>query len=735
MSLKNLKIGVRLIGGFLIVTVILAIVGGVGFLGLSNMTEESEKIRKAAPLVDAAMEMKISAISDMLATMDLLAAENQKDLDEVWKGHEENVKNFDIYADGILNGAEIEAGTIYATTDETLKKVVYETDKFHNDEFQPRLEKIRDNMSEAYVIRKKLNDAMGNFETVYDEIIALAGKLEGAVKGQIRNKVRGRVSAKAIMNKETGWADMAMEIKTTITTSRVKIEEYAQGLDTASLVGIEKEYRETIKEFDTWIDALLMGARTDEGVIVAIDNRQIREYAQKLDDLHNGAFQKNAELFIGYQKSLAEIKEKTGVLDLEADKIAGEVIGLLGSIEEKSNTVMNNAYKMSEEAASASQTSTIVGIVIGLMVSILLGIFITRSVTIPLQESVNAANSLADGDLSVTVVVDRTDETGQLLLAMHKMIEKFSQVVGDITNASTNVASGSQELSSTSQEMSQGATEQAASVEETSSSMEQMTSNIQQNTDNSMQTEKIASQAANDARKSGDAVKEAVVAMKDIAGKISIIEEIARQTNLLALNAAIEAARAGEHGKGFAVVASEVRKLAERSQNAAGEITELSSTSVVVAEKAGEMLEKLVPDIQKTAELVQEISASSNEQNTGAVQINKALQQLDQIIQQNASASEEMASTSEELSAQAEMLQDIIAFFKVGQEDRSSVQRTVQNAKASRKTMVRRQPAHIAHTGKETLHLPAKEIESTQPAGVSLDMGDTHGDDSEFEKY
>ena len=195
--------------------------------------------------------------------------------------------------------------------------------------------------------------------------------------------------------------------------------------------------------------------------------------------------------------------------------------------------------------------------------------------------------------------------------------------------------------------------------------MEEMASNIQQNTDNAAQTEKISHKAAQNARESGAAVSDAVMAMNEIAGRISIIEEIARQTNLLALNAAIEAARAGEHGKGFAVVATEVRRLAERSQIAAREIGAFSTDTLEISEKAGMMLEKLVPDIRKTAELVQEISAASREQNSGTQQINKAIRQLDQVVQQNASAAEEMASTSEELASQAQQLQGSISFFKI----------------------------------------------------------------------
>ncbi|QWV94715.1 MCP four helix bundle domain-containing protein [Geomonas oryzisoli] len=331
----------------------------------------------------------------------------------------------------------------------------------------------------------------------------------------------------------------------------------------------------------------------------------------------------------------------------------------------------------------------------------------------------DAAKEVSNGNLMVSLKERSAQD--ELIHALSAMVGKITEVVTEVKVAADNVASGSVQLSANAQSMSQGASQQAAAAEEASSSMEEMSANIRQNADNAQQTEKIAVKSADDAKEGGKAVAETVQAMKDIAGKISIIEEIARQTNMLALNAAIEAARAGEHGKGFAVVASEVRKLAERSQVAAGEISELSITSVEVAERAGEMLSAILPDIQKTAELVQEINASSKEQDTGAQQINKAIQQLDQVIQQNASASEEMASTAEELSSQSEQLQSTISFFRVDMAAREHRGAPKQLTKSVSKNEVKQLKQRSAAPAKKAM-------------GHDLVLADTDGD-SDFERF
>ena len=398
----------------------------------------------------------------------------------------------------------------------------------------------------------------------------------------------------------------------------------------------------------------------------------------------------------------------------------------------------NDAWKASDSSTesvigivASSKTIAVVMLIIGIVVSVGVSIFITRSITIPTGLCLKFANALAGGDLTQRVEVTSNDEIGQLVKAMDELGGSLRNVVADITKAADNVASGSAEMSATSQQLSQGASEQSASAEETTSSMEEMTSSIQQNADNAKQTDKLASKAAADTQASGEAVNQTVQSMKEIAEKINIIEEIARKTDLLALNAAVEAARAGEHGKGFAVVASEVRKLAERSQTAAADISRLTVTGVTVAEGAGEMLNKLVPDIRKTAELVQEINAASNEQNVGAGQVNKAIQELDKVIQQNASAAEEMASTAEELTSQAEQLQATIGFFKTGEtgSSRGSASKA-RHAKVAHAAPPKNEPAHAFASGSAE--------KKSKSSGISIELGNgSSGDahDHEFTRF
>ena len=709
---RRLKIGTKLLGAFLLVALLVAVSGVLGIVMTGIMGNQFRTImRKEVPLKDISMEAAISMLMG-------------KDAAAEYMNKTEGIEKIESV---MLNSME--------DLHVWLSILIYGTDSpdFINSKAGQRFRQEGWSVSAAKGTGKIVSLAV-TADQDYENLLKEFNTLISARKAELDDN---REVTRQMSLFDQSFADLENTLATYV-NARISQTAYSRAMEFGFISSKQKaiceEYAGLDEQNPAYQKTLKDEYTTLSGDVTRLEASlpvNFRSRYKAVDDIYNKIIDKKDSALARKDMTAANMKN----LDSHSEKI-------MNTLEKLEQETDSELVKMKEQSAGISSFAVYLLIAISvvcILLAILLGILITRDLLNQLGGEpdyiAQLARQVADGDLTMKLVSGRKKETG-IFAAIRDMIKNLINVTTNVIAASENVASGSQEMSSTAQQLSQGSTEQAASAEEVSSSIEQMGANIRQNADNALQTEKIAQKAAEDADSGGKAVYQTVSAMKEIAQKISIIEEIARQTNLLALNAAIEAARAGEYGRGFAVVASEVRKLAERSQKAAGEISELSSSSVEIAEKAGELLRQIVPGIQKTAELVLEISTASAEQKTGTEQINKAIIQLDQVIQQNASASEQMASMAEELSSQAEQLQSTISYFKVNPVEKHSFSDHNRHHGDINKHSLKRD-IRIAHV-KDYKEQGSNEMHTgKKPAGVKIYMGnEDQGDelDNDFEK-
>ncbi|WP_437783617.1 CHASE3 domain-containing protein [Sorangium sp. So ce1097] len=408
------------------------------------------------------------------------------------------------------------------------------------------------------------------------------------------------------------------------------------------------------------------------------DNPRQQARLDKLSRDHDEWISSSLEPVIQLRRSAEEAKAPAdrafdAVTRARGKSSMDQMRATLKEIDDEERALLDQRQAATNALVTSMFVTLQVGGLFGVVVAIVLAVIFSRMILRPLTQAVSVHQRIAEGDFTSDVAVKSSDEFGQMLVAVKSMSDRLAGLISEVRGGAISVSSVSVQLSATAQSLSQGTSEQAASVEETMASLQQLSGTIAKNAANCKQVEETAHRRTKDAEQSGHAVRETVEAMKAITQRIVIIEEIAYQTNLLALNAAIEAARAGEHGKGFAVVATEVRRLAERSRDAAKEIGSFAASSITVAERSGQLIAELVPSIRETAELVQVVAVASREQSNGVAQISGAVELIEQATQRNAAISEELASTAAELSAQAEQLQNVMASFRLSQESNGDV--------------------------------------------------------------
>lgn len=639
---KNLKLGTKIILGFLAVVALVCVAGVTGYWGVQTVGKALHVVaNEEAPIADASMEMMLAVgegkmLGDELkGVTTVIVNEDASKIEGIVKAFNDATTQFDTWANAILEGGEIEGEIIIKTDNAELASLTSEAQKLHDDEFQPAFNSLKETGQKLITAKAAADKAMKDMESVCEGLIQAAETFELTVGEEIDSSLSAADTAektKQVVIEEVPLADCAMEAKYSIVQSRITLEEIAQTTTEEEITTILSEYENSVNDFDMWITAALQGGEIEGNKIIATDNDKIRRVAEQLDKEHEG-FQKAAIDTIRERGNMITEAKAADQAIAKLDEVGEKMTAMLVKIEGLAGDEMDKAKENGQIARATATWSLITIVVASIIAGLMIGFFLTRSIT-----------------------------------------KVLNRIVSALSEGAEQVASASGQVSSASQSLAEGATEQAAGLEETSSSLEEMASMTKQNAYNAQQANTLASEARKAAdngtesmTRMNEAIQEIQKSSDETAKIIKVIDEIAFQTNLLALNAAVEAARAGEAGKGFAVVAEEVRNLAMRSAEAAKNTANMieesvknSQNGVDIATEVGKVLEEIVQGIGKTTDLVSEIAAASQEQAQGIDQVNTAVAQMDKVTQQNAANAEESASASEELTAQAESMNEVV---------------------------------------------------------------------------
>jgi len=661
MNWKNLNLGKKLGIGFGALLLLIVFMLFVSYTGLSNSSQGFTEYREMARDTNLAGRLQANMLMVRMNVKEFIITGSDKDKQE-YQSYLDKMSEF----------------LAQAQTDIADPKQAEEIDLVDKD-----VKTYENGFEQIVTLQNHRNQLMDNTLNI---------------KGPAIEKALSKIMFDSEANQETQNVYQSGLALRSLLLARLYVVKFLDTNDQASVDRVNKEFTDFQTQLETLNQQIIDATRKQQLTKIIQDKN---EYQKAFDDLVKTILDRNLII--------------SDTLDIIGPLVANNV-------EDVKLDIMATQDVLGPKLIASNTSSTRLLMIISffsLLFGIIIAIIISRGIINPLMKSVSMSESVADGDLTKQIDLDQKDEIGQLSNALNHMSKNLGQVMSNIQGSAEQVASSSEELSTSSQSLSSAATEQASSLEETSASIEQLASSIEQNTENSNNANAIATKAAQDAQRGGEAVISTVESMKKIADQISIVDDIADQTNLLALNAAIEAARAGEMGKGFAVVAVEVRKLAERSQQAAKEITELATTSVEGANEAGKLIQQIVPDIQKTSELVEEISMACQEQSNGANQIREAITTLDQVTQQNSATSEESAAASEELAGQAQAMQEMVSQFKI-------------NSNANSYSSMQNKRASSSASSQSSIRPMVNNTVSQLPEPKKLD---SQNDDTEFRSF